>query len=452
MMPSRSTPAPPSRPTGGPYGPDLVVRMAQYAGASESFRNYQNNILFLVADKDQVDQMVAETRRFLAVERITGSSERMREFSNDHQRKLREMKQAAELNVRVAITKTYRYLFYPTADAPKDGAFLRRENVTPQGQGDVNVDQTNVVVRLLHNLQKVRTSDDNPLPAAFVKNKAWDRNQVEMTTDDLRRAFARKVSLPLLLDVNQLQRTIENGVKTRTWIYYNAQEDWAFDHESPATFWEVSGNTRLYAPAEAERLQLHIKGRWQPPPQPTAGSGGQVTPAPEDEPPIELLTEVVGSGRPTRVDGAGVPAQAFQQLLDRCAEHGVLAIRRLTLSFQGINRSQADSLVAIGLAIPQLGKAQFGITLRLDVQFGAPPGGERFELRFQGEWDRYKRIKPVTDAFVREDVHSMSIDCRLIVDFGRDTSLDDPQVATMRDVLVQIAMGPLQLIADVVYA
>lgn len=99
--------------------PDLIRKMAEYAGVTESFRNYQNNVLFLVADGDQTEQMVSETRRYLAIERITGSSERMREFNDDHQRKLREMKQTAELNVRIAITKTYRYLFYPTSDAPK---------------------------------------------------------------------------------------------------------------------------------------------------------------------------------------------------------------------------------------------------------------------------------------------------------------------------------------------
>jgi len=192
--------------------PDMIVHMAEYSGATESFRTYQNNVLFLVADDDQVDQMVSETRRYLAIERITGSSERMREFTQDHQKKLREMKQSAELNVRVAITKAYRYLFYPSGDGSKQYAFLKRETVPPQGQGDTNIDQTNVVVKVLHALQKVRLSDDSPLSGAYVKSKAWDRNQVQMSIEDLRRAFARKVSLPLLLDINQLQRSVENGV------------------------------------------------------------------------------------------------------------------------------------------------------------------------------------------------------------------------------------------------
>ncbi|MCB9118705.1 MAG: ATP-binding protein [Caldilinea sp.] len=431
--------------------PELVQRLAQHAGIAESFRTYANNVLFLVADSDQVEQMVNEARRYLALERITTSAERMREFADDQQKKLREMRQAAELNVRVAITKTYRYLFYPSADGPKDAAFLRRETVPPQGQGDTNPDQVNVIVRLLHNLEKVRTSDDNPLPAAYVKGKAWDRNQVDMSTEDLRKAFARKVGLPLLLDVNQLQRTIENGVKTRQWIYYNTRDEWAYDEDSPPTFWEIGDHTRLYAPSEAERLQLRIKGKWQPP-APTPGGDGAGSTTPDDEPPEDLLIAVIGAGRPTQMTGTGVPAQAFQQVLDHCGEHDVAAVRRLTLSFQGISRSHADSLAAIGLAIPQLGKAQFGITLTLNIQFDAPPGNQRFELTFQGEWDRYKRLKAVTDAFVREEAHSLHVDFRLVVEFGRDVPLDDPQLVTARDVLVQMGIGPITLAADPVYA
>lgn len=434
--------------------PEMIRKMAEYSGIAESFRNYQNNALFLVADGDQVDLMVSETRRYLALERLTGSGERMREFTDEHQKKLREMKQAAELNVRIAITKAYRYLYYPTSDAPKSHAFLRRESVSPQGQGDTNIDQTNVVVRVLHNLQKVRTSDDNPLPAAYLKNKAWDKNQVDMTTEDLRRAFARKVGLPLLLDVNQLQKTIENGVKTRQWVYYDTRDGWATDHESPPTFPEISDLTHLYDPAEAERLKLRIKGKWQPPQPPFGNGPGPATDDGLEPPPDDILAAIVGDGRPNRIDGSGPPAQAFQQLWDQCAEHDVIALRRLHLGIYGSGKSDADSLAAVGLAIPQMGKADFGIALTLSIQFDPQPAGrdsERFDLSFQGQWDRYKRFKQVTDAFAREDVHSILVDMKLIIDFGRDVPLNDIQLRAISDVLTQMGMGPVRLVAEPVY-
>lgn len=431
--------------------PDLICKMAEYAGVAESFRNYQNNVLFLVADGGQTEQMVSEMRRYLAIERITGSSERMREFNDDHQKKLRELKQTAELNVRIAITKSYRYLFYPTSDAPKEYAFLRRETVPPQGQGDTNIDQTNVVVRVLHNLQKVRTSDDNPLPAAYLKTKAWDKNQGEMSTEELRRAFARKVSLPLLLDVNQLQHTLGNGVKTRQWLYYDTSDDWAYDEDSPPTFWQISDHTRLYEPAEAKRLNLRIKGKWQSPQPPRGDSGATKVEVIDDEPPADLLAAILGDSRPASMEGSGLPAQAFQQIWDQCEEHHVTALRRLQLGFYGSSKSQADSLAAVGLAIPQMGKADFGITLKLTIQFDPPPG-EQFILDFQGKWDRYKRFKQITDAFAREEGHSLLVEFKLIVDFGRDVPLNDMQLKTIQDVLTQMGMGPVTAIAEPVYS
>ncbi len=426
--------------------PDLVRKLYEHTGALESFRTYQNNVMFLVADLDQVEQMVNVTRRYLAISRITGSADRMREFHKEHQKKLKEMGQAAELDVRVAITRAYRYLFYPTSDAPKAQGFLRRETVPPQDQGDTDVDQTNVVVRVLHNLQKVRTADDDPLPAQYLHAKAWDKNQVQMSTEDLRRAFARKIGLPLLLDVNQLKRSIESGVKAGVWVYYSAQEDFAYDHESPPAMWQIGDNTYLYTPAEAARLNLRIKGKWQPPP--VGGDIGGIEEE-EEEPPEEELEAITGQTRPRQVKGTGVPAQAFQQLLDQCQEYEVVGLRRLQLAFQGIDKGRATDLKAIGLSIPQMGKAEFGLKLRLIIQFDEQPD-KYFNLEFQGDWDRYKRLKQITDTFAGEG-SQINVDFRLVVEFETDLAPTAPELGTIRDVLEQMGMGTIQLEAEAVY-
>jgi hypothetical protein len=171
----------------------------------------------------------------------------------------------------------------------------------------------------------------------------------------------------------------------------------------------------------------------------------------EDEPPDDLIEKIVGDGRPSRLEGSGLPAQAFQQIWDRCEEHKAAALRRLQLSFYGSSKSNADSLAAVGLAIPQMGKAEFGITLKLTVQFDPPPG-EQFVLDFQGKWDRYKRFKQVTDAFAREAIHSLLVEFKLIVDFGRDVPVHDAQLKTIQDVLTQMGMGPVTLLAEPIYS
>jgi hypothetical protein len=72
-------------------------------------------------------------------------------------------------------------------------------------------------------------------------------------------------------------------------------------------------------------------------------------------------------------------------------------------------------------------------------------------LDFQGTWDRYKRFKQVTDAFAREEIHSLLVEFKLIVDFGRDVALNDMQLKTIQDVLTQMGMGPVTLLAEPLY-
>lgn len=423
--------------------PDMVRKLFEYKGITEAFRGYRNNLLFLVADKEQVEQMVEVSRRYLAINRITSSAERMREFNEDYQKKLRKMGEATELDVRVAITKAYRYLFYPSGDAPASQANLRRETLPPQSQGETKQDQTNVVINLLHSLKKIRKADDTPLSGAYVKAKAWDLNQVEMTTEGLRRAFARKVSLPIILDINQLKRTIENGVKQQVWVYYDIASDFAFDHESPPALWQISEEARLFLPEEAGRLNLRIKGKWQP----TGPVLGE-----EEEDDIPDIPDIdVDTDKPLKLSGDGVPSQAFQQILDKCQENEATAINRLELSFHGFEKSRANDLRAIGLAIPQMGHSQaLGIVLELIVEFGEDRS-ENFKLEFKGGWGLYKRLKQVTDGLAG-DGSQVNVNFRLIIPFEAGLAIDSAGLGQMRDILQQMGMGSIHLTVYPEYA
>jgi len=316
----------------------------------------------------------------------------------------------------------------------------------PQDQGDTDQDQTNVVVRVLRSMQKALAADDPPRSGQYLKAKAWDRNQVEMTTEDLRRAFARKIGLPLLLDVNQLRRSIENGVKTRTWVYYSATEDFAYDHESPPAMWQISDDAHIFLPEEAARLGLRIKGKWTP-----IVDGG-ASAKEEEEPSDEDLNHLLGAGKPQRLQGHGVPGQAFQQFLDKAQEHEAIAVRRLEIGFQGIEPARATDLVGMGLAIPQMGKATFGIRLNLIVEFDESTQ-DAVHIRFQGGWDRYQRLKQVTDAFVKDKrVKSLNVDFKLVVEFEQPVALGDRQLADVRDAVSAMGVSVVDVAAEPVYA
>ncbi|MDI6872630.1 MAG: DUF499 domain-containing protein, partial [Bacillota bacterium] len=248
---------------GGP--PELVRKIFDYAGSLAGYRVFKNNLVFLVAEKDQVERTVDLTRRYIAIGRIIGDADRMNDFNEEQRKKLRAMHDSAELEMRVAITRTYSHLFYPSSDAPEQYGHLQHEALPAQEQGEVKQDQTQVLLRVLKGLDKVLTGDDPPLPPAFVRAKAWPSGRESVSTEDLRKAFAQRVGLKMLLDINQLKATIKTGISGGAWVYYDTKEQMGYGKDSPAPLVQIGEDFELYTPAEAERIDLPIKGKERAP-------------------------------------------------------------------------------------------------------------------------------------------------------------------------------------------
>jgi hypothetical protein len=418
---------------------DMVRKLYDYKGTQESFRTYQNNLMFLVADEEQAENMINVARRYLAIGRIVGDADRMATFNKEQKEKLKSARDTAELDVRIAITKAYKYLYYPSTDAPKSDSYLRRETLPAQDQGDVDKDQTNVVLRVLRALKKVQTAEDEILPAQYVKSKAWDLNQENISTDDLRRAFARKIGLRMLLDVNQLRKTIQNGVQTGTWIYYDAREEFGYDRDVALPAFEISDQTHLYLPETAKNIGMRIKGKWSP-----ASSGETPGKSKEEalcpvcgKPESRCICGVGKSQRPAKLTGDGAVLQSFQQVLDSSAEHKVKKLSRLFITVDGLGAQVAGSIRSLGLAVPQFGKGQFAVELEATASYGK---GETFKQEFKGGWDRYKRLKTVLEPFLQE-AEELKASMRVACTFEGGLDPTGAQLATIRDVLSALDLG-----------
>lgn len=414
--------------------PDLVLKLFNHAGSMEGFRTFKNNVIFLIADTDQIDRMVDVAQRHLAIRRIASDADRMAEFTDDQRKKIKSMQDASELDVRIAITRAYRWLYYPSMDAPKDSEGLAREMLPAQDQGDVEKDQSLIVLKVLRQLEKVITADDNAMPAAYVKAKAWTPSAVSLTTEDLRKEFAKRIGLKLLLDPNQLKKTIRAGVAGGTWVYFDSAEQCGYSKESPQPLVEISDDAVLYTPDEARRLGLRIKGVETTTSQecPLCHKSPCVCEVGEGEEPKDRLR--------TRADGA--PAQAFQKIADAFTDAKAGAIARLLVHCEGAGKEAAADTRGLGLAIPQLGKGTFHITQSLNAEFGEPPNSETFSLNFSGSWDRFKRVKELTDAFAKEAA-KMHLRMTVRADFPDGVSVNDDQFQQMKDVFSTLGIGKL---------
>ena len=138
-----------------------------------------------------------------------------------------------------------------------------------------------------------------------------------------------------------------------------------------------------------------------------------------------------------KVSGEGTPAQAFQAIADQCHDHGVKTLNRLFIRIEGMGKDAAKDVRSLGLAIPQIGKVQLQVDQRLVLEFG---GEEKFTVEFKGSWDRYKRIKQVTDALSQE-ASNASVRMGVRADFDGGLAPEGDQFQTIRDVLVNLGMG-----------
>ncbi len=422
--------------------PDLVTKLFDHAGSMEGYRTYKNNVVFLVADEDHVERMVDVTRRHLAIQRIVSDSGRLTDYSDEQKKQLRSMEEAAELEVRVAITRAYRHLYYPSADAPKHAGGLARETFPAQDQGEVK-DQSAVVLRVLKQLEKVLTADDPAMPPAYVKAKAWPHGQESLSTEDLRREFAKRIGLKILLDVNQLKKTVKQGCTQGTWIYYDATEQLGYGKVSPAPLVQLSEDATLYTPEEARRLGLKIKGE-------VADVGDEPCPLCGE---VECVCEATpeyggedGSDARLRVRTEGSPGQVFQKIADEFHDKKRTTIQRLFLTTEGQGKEAASDARALGLAIPQLGKGDYRVVQELKAEFheGAEPAS--FSVRFTGPWERYKRVKQLTDAFGQEAT-KVTVKTVLRATFPDGLPVGSDQFQTLRDVFTTLGLG--KLVADV---
>jgi len=118
-------------------------------------------------------------------------------------------------------------------------------------------------------------------------------------------------------------------------------------------------------------------------------------------------------------------------------DKGIAWLGRLTVSIQGNDQQGAGEVRALGLAIPQMGKGNFRVEQSLAVEF---EGDEQIRVEFKGSWDRYKRLKQVTDAFAQEG-RKLNARTTLRADFPAGLDVRGDQFRTIHEVFDQLGFG-----------
>ena len=271
--------------------PGVVERIFNNTGESGKFRTFRNRLLFLVANRHELDRAIDNAKEYRAIKNILNSPNRLEDLSESQQKQLKDKAGGMDLNVRVSLTNAYRHLFYPSNDPVKAAKGLMHYPLPAQDSGDVKGknNQQDVILKALKDCQKIRSEDASAFAPAYVLQKVWAAGLDHWTTKALREAFAKDLGLNLLLDaeISKLRDTIRQGLQTGQWdlkvgerVFIKADE----------------GLPALPETIEfSERMVLYRRGILEPPKPREVELSAQVMPSTEPIKPVRVRWRAQGA-------------------------------------------------------------------------------------------------------------------------------------------------------------
>jgi hypothetical protein len=231
--------------------PSRLVDLLDRQGANEGVRIHRNSLVFLVADRDQIDTFKDRVRRDLAARRIVNDKARMAAFAPEVSKRLRAIADSTGLEARVALTRCFCHLYFPSQD--RANKYLRHEQLTAKSTGDVDKSQTKVILGALREFGKVR---DTAMSTDYLRSKAWPKGAAEVTTADVGAEFWKDHGAQFVLDATLLKDAIRDGVRNGSWVYYSTEERRAYSEKDPPPSVRFAGDCVLYTCDRARELGL----------------------------------------------------------------------------------------------------------------------------------------------------------------------------------------------------
>jgi len=428
--------------------PPLVQHIYQHKGTQRGFRTYQNNVLFLCASEDEIENMIRVARRLRAIERITGSRDRMDEFGKKTQAKLKDEKSTADLGVRVAVAKGYRHLFYPDGGAGRESGGLGHYAFKPhEGGTDAAKDTEGRLIRVLRQtLRKALAADDESLGASYVKEKLWPGGTDHMSTEDFRRLFCKNRSMPIILVPDKLKQTVRDGIEKGVWAYWDGKRGYAQGHALPAI--ALTEDHAIYLP---EAAPFCLKCGNQPctcevkKVCPRCGQDPcvceELCPRCGQKPCVCQICPICGQPKPCGCDRAsvgpfeGTPNKVFAELTDRCQDAGIECLEAVRIVCDDV-----DTLRRLGLAFSQLA----GQSLSVSHEYTAEAEDGHVQHEYRGSWARFDSSRSFTESFARQATAATQRTLIEVV-FDEPAEIGGKQLTRMLESFNTMEVGKIEL-------
>lgn len=386
-------------------------------------RLYRNRLVILAPDASQHPAMLKSVREHIALRTLVDSNENMARFTLDQQNKIRKDEQTSELEVKVAVASHMSLLFVPQ----KDG--LQMITMPVPNQADIRKNQTDTVLKQLEQLGKVLIAGSNALAPFFLKTKLGIFFDTAQTTASLEERFASNADFKILLDVDSLRATIQNGISNGDWEYYNPalnERGWA-TKTRPGAVVEISSQTFIYPPKSAPPEQAALCpmcGRPHNPgpcPPTSTADGGFATPDPSVSA-SQVKSVFTKSGA---AGAATTSAVADSRDADRQISAIEVAVHEIDKSLVWRQFAALSSLIQAGTK---------GISVRYNIEANVElrEPGDAVKVTFDGSSDDMQNIKEsLRSLFMKNDNRSAILNAKIKAVFANPQDPNSNAVAAV---------------------
>ena len=271
--------------------PPLVEQIFKNTGESGKFRIFRNRLLFLLANKQELERAIDNAREFKAIQNILKSPNRLQDLSENQQKQLKSKQGDMDLAVLISLLMAYRHLFYPAQDSVKAPKGLMHYVLPAQDSSTVKGknNQQEVILKALRDCRKIREENAPAFAPAYILQKVWPSGLERWTTKSLWEAFAKDLSLNILQDaeIPNLRETIRAGLTAGQWDMKIG--DRLF----------IQTNDGSFRPPESiefsDRVELYRKGILEPPKPREVELSAQLMPSTNTAKPVRVRWKASGA-------------------------------------------------------------------------------------------------------------------------------------------------------------
>ena len=416
--------------------PPTVHQLANYKGVQQDYRRYRNTLYFLVADSDRVDGMLQRARRWLALDGLVRSRDRMDELrlSPEHRERLGNWHKEGELSARIAITRTFRHLYYP-GDMAQSAIAFRHHALNVDDQGSSRVNHTETVLNVLVNdLDKVKTSDSGLRAPAVVRQDVFGSAEGSLPLSTLVERYSERPRLPLIISPTYFQEIVSVGVNNGTWLYYDVDQDMAYDTLDPVGDIVLDANHALMLPNEVARRGISV---WSPEPKPEPPKDDDDDDIKDDDKPQD--DETVST-----LERSGEPRRALVELMTSAEDLGWTSLRLLSMNWTGEDGDAAQSMAHLRTLMGQMAGGDAHVDCNLTCQFG---DDGVLSTQYQGEYSRYQSMAGTLEAQASQ-ADSAFAELTLTLRFEGGLAINAPEISDLREAFDLVSLGHTTFTAE----